>query len=65
VSAGLSGQPAESSALDGAVVRTLLAVTALAAGLAGAWLARGSVAVLGALAVILAAGNGYGKAYSP
>jgi hypothetical protein len=65
VTAGLAGQPAESSALDGAAVRTLLAVVALVAGLAAAWLARGSVVVLGALAVILAAGNGYGKAYSP
>ncbi len=65
MTAGVREQPADNSALDGAPVRILLAVTALAAGLAAAWLARGSVVVLGVLAIVLAAGNGYGKAYSP
>lgn len=65
MTASLREQPAGGSLLDGAAVRTLLAVTALGAGLAAGWLAGGSVAVLGILAVTLAAGNGYGKAYSP
>jgi hypothetical protein len=65
VTASLREQPAGSSLLDDAAVRTLLAVTALGAGLAAGWLAGGSVVVLGVLAVTLAAGNGYGKAYSP
>jgi hypothetical protein len=30
-----------------------------------AWLAAGSIAVLAGMAVALAAGNGYAKAYSP
>ncbi len=65
MTASLREQAAGNSLLEGAAVRTLLAVTALGAGLAAGWLASGSVAVLGVLAVALAAGNGYGKAYSP
>jgi hypothetical protein len=33
--------------------------------MATAWLAAGSIGVLGGMAVVLAAGNGYAKAYSP
>jgi hypothetical protein len=65
VTAGLREHAAGNSALDGAAARTLLALTALGAGLAAAWLSSGSVVLLGVLAVILAVGNGYGKAYSP
>jgi hypothetical protein len=65
VTAGLQERPAGSSALDNAAVRSLLAAVAIAAGLAVAWLAGGSVVVLAVLAVLLAASNGYGKAYSP
>jgi hypothetical protein len=66
VTAGLSEQTgAGSSALDSATVRALLAGLALAAGVAAALLARGSIVVLAVLAVIVAASNGYSKAYSP
>jgi uncharacterized membrane protein YphA (DoxX/SURF4 family) len=66
VTAGLSEQTVpDSSALDSAAVRTLLAGLALAAGVVVALLARGSVVVLAVLAVIVAASNGYSKAYSP
>jgi hypothetical protein len=34
-------------------------------GLAAGWLSAGSFGVLAAMAVLLAAGTGYGKAYSP
>ena len=65
MTAGLREQPAGNSVLDGAAARALLALAALGAGLAAAWFADGSVVVLGGLAILLAAGNGYGKAYSP
>ena len=65
MTAGLDEPQAERSAFDSVVIRTLLGVLALAAGLAVAWLAGGRPVVLGVLAVMLAAGNGYGKAYSP
>jgi len=65
VTAGLDEPQADRSAFDSAVIRTLLGALALAAGLAVAWLAGGRLVVLGVLAVMLAAGNGYGKAYSP
>jgi hypothetical protein len=66
VTAGLSEQAAPgSSALDSVTVRTLLAGLALAAGVVVALLARGSIVVLAVLAVIVAASNGYSKAYSP
>jgi len=45
--------------------RTLAAAAAVSAGMAAAWLAGGSIGVLAAMAVLLAAGNGYAKAYSP
>jgi hypothetical protein len=65
MTAGLGDGRAGSSALDQAAVRSLLAAFAVAAGLVLAWLADGSVVVLAVLAVLLAASNGYGKAYSP
>jgi hypothetical protein len=65
VTAGLDEPQADRSVFDSVVIRTLLAALALAAGLAVAWLAGGRVIILGVLAVLLAAGNGYGKAYSP
>jgi hypothetical protein len=65
VTAGLDEPQANRSAFDSAAIRTLLAALALAAGLAAAWLAGGRMFILGVLAVLLAAGNGYGKAYSP
>jgi hypothetical protein len=65
VTAGLDEPQADRSAFDSAVIRALLAVLALAVGLAVAWLAGGRLVILGVLAVLLAAGNGYGKAYSP
>jgi hypothetical protein len=70
VTAGLDEPQADrsasgSAAFDSAAIRTLLAVLALAAGLAVAWLVGGRVIILGVLAVLLAAGNGYAKAYSP
>jgi hypothetical protein len=46
-------------------VRVGLGVTAVAGGMAVAWLAAGNAGVLAGMAVLLAAGNGYGKAYSP
>ena len=45
--------------------RTLTAVAAVGAGAAASWLIAGSVGVLAGMAVMLAAGNGYAKAYSP
>jgi hypothetical protein len=65
MTASLREQPAGNSVLDGTAARTLLAVTSLGVGLAVGWLAGGSLVGLGVLAVTLAAGNGYGKAYSP
>ena len=61
---GITGQLAEWSA-DRPGVRTLLGVAAIAGGMAASWLASGNVGVLAGMAVVLAAGNGYGKAYSP
>ena len=46
-------------------VRAMLGVTAITGGMAVAWLASGSAAVLAGMAILLAAGNGYAKAYSP
>jgi hypothetical protein len=60
----MSGQLGEWSA-DRPGARTVLGVTALAGGMAAGWLASGDVGVLAGMAVVLAAGNGYGKAYSP
>jgi hypothetical protein len=50
---------------DRPAVRAALGVSALAGGMAVAWQAAGNTAVLAGMAVLLAAGNGYGKAYSP
>jgi hypothetical protein len=47
------------------VRRMLAAAAAVIAGMATAWLAGGSIGVLAGMAVLLAAGNGYAKAYSP
>jgi O-acetylhomoserine/O-acetylserine sulfhydrylase-like pyridoxal-dependent enzyme len=60
----MTGQVGEWSA-DRPGVRTVLGVAALAGGMAASWLASGNAGVLAAMAVVLAAGNGYGKAYSP
>jgi hypothetical protein len=65
VTAGLDEPQADRSVFDSVVIRMLLAALALAAGLAVAWLVGGRVIILGVLAVLLAAGNGYAKAYSP
>jgi hypothetical protein len=43
----------------------LAAAAALAAGLTAAWLMPSRLTVLAALAMIIAAANGYSKAYSP
>ena len=61
---GMTGQLGEWSA-DRPGVRAALGVTALAGGMTASWLASGNVGVLAGMAVVLAAGNGYGKAYSP
>jgi hypothetical protein len=53
------------AALDTPAVRTLLAALALAMGAGIAWLAGGRPIVLAGLAILVAAGNGYSKAYSP
>jgi|HubBroStandDraft_4_1064222.scaffolds.fasta_scaffold321667_3 peptidoglycan/LPS O-acetylase OafA/YrhL len=73
MTAGLTERRARRFALDTAGTRALLAALALAIGLSAGWLAAGRLAagrpamlpVLAGLAVVLAAGNGYGKAYSP
>jgi len=52
-------------ALDRGPVRLVAAATAVLAGLAVGWLAVGGFGVLAVLAVLLAGGNGYEKAYSP
>jgi hypothetical protein len=46
-------------------MRALAAAAAISSGMAAAWVAAGSVGVLAGMAVLLAAGNGYAKAYSP
>jgi hypothetical protein len=43
----------------------LLGAAAVLSGLTAGWLSAGSFGVLAAMAVLLAAGTGYGKAYSP
>ncbi len=53
------------SATDVPSARLLLGTAALLSGLAVGWLSAGSFGVLAAMAVLLAAGTGYGKAYSP
>jgi hypothetical protein len=60
----MSGQLAEWPA-DRPGVRALLGIAAMTGGMAVAWLASGNAAVLAGMAVVLAAGNGYQKSYSP
>jgi hypothetical protein len=60
----MTGQLGEWPA-DRTAVRAALGVTAIAGGMAASWLASGNIGVLAGMAVVLAAGNGYGKAYSP
>jgi hypothetical protein len=60
LSRSAQGQPAMTG-----VRRTLAAAASVSAGMAAAWLAAGSTGVLAGMAVLLAAGNGYAKAYSP
>jgi len=45
--------------------RALLAAGATALGLAAGWALAGRVVTVAILAVLIAAGNGYSKAYSP
>lgn len=45
--------------------RVLLAVGAVALGLGAGWAASGRIVAVAVLAVLLAAANGYAKAYSP
>ena len=45
--------------------RLLLAAAAAGAGIAVGWAASGRLAIVAALAVLVAATNGYSKAYSP
>ena len=47
------------------LVKTVLACFALSAGLAAGWLGSGRLAALAVPAAVLAAINGYSKAYSP
>jgi hypothetical protein len=62
----VTSQPAIGArATEGAPGRLLLGAAALLSGLAAGWLSAGSFGVLAAMAVLLAAGTGYGKAYSP
>jgi hypothetical protein len=60
----MAEQPAEWSA-DRPGVMAMLGVAAITGGMAVAWLASGSAGALAGMAVLLAAGNGYAKAYSP
>jgi len=46
-------------------VKFALAAACMAGGVAIGWLAGGSVAVVGGIAVLVAAVNGYSKSYSP
>jgi hypothetical protein len=45
--------------------RLLLAAAAVVTGFAAGWAASGRVPVVAALAIAVAAANGYSKAYSP
>jgi hypothetical protein len=55
-----TSRPAETG-----VRTTLAAAAAVGSGMVAAWLAVGGIGVLAGMAVLLAAGNGYAKAYSP
>jgi hypothetical protein len=50
---------------DLATGRLVLGAAALLCGLLAGWLSAGNFGLLAAMAVLLAAGTGYGKAYSP
>ncbi|MGO8961621.1 MAG: hypothetical protein ACLQFR_30250 [Streptosporangiaceae bacterium] len=50
---------------DAPSLRLVLGTAALLSGMTAGWLSAGSFGVLAAMAVLLAAGTGYGKAYSP
>jgi len=45
--------------------RALLAAGAIALGLVAAWAVSGRIVIVAIAAVLIAAGNGYSKAYSP
>jgi hypothetical protein len=45
--------------------RALLAAGAIALGLGAGWALSGRIVTIAILAVLIAAGNGYSKAYSP
>jgi hypothetical protein len=45
--------------------RALLALGAIALGLGAGWAGSGRIVTIAILAVLVAAGNGYSKAYSP
>jgi hypothetical protein len=45
--------------------RALLAAGAIALGLGTGWALAGRIATVAIVAVLIAAGNGYSKAYSP
>jgi hypothetical protein len=62
----MTSRLAISGRLTGAAAgRLVLGAAALLCGLTAGWLSAGSFGVLAAMAVLLAAGTGYGKAYSP
>jgi hypothetical protein len=65
VTTGFERPITSNAALDNPAVRTLLATLALALGVGIAWLAGGRLIFLAGLAILVAAGNGYSKAYSP
>jgi hypothetical protein len=45
--------------------RPLLAAGAIAIGLGAGWALSGRIVIVAIVAVLIAAGNGYSKAYSP
>jgi hypothetical protein len=47
------------------VAKVALAIGAVAAGLGVGWAAEGRIAAVAVPAVVIAAANGYSKAYSP
>jgi hypothetical protein len=71
----MTGQAAERPVTDRPASRALLGAASVVAGAAAAWAATampsaqrpsaGPFMLLAGLGVVLAAGNGYGKAYSP
>ena len=61
----ISRPAAGSRVTDDTSTRVLLGAAALLSGMAAGWLSAGSFGMLAAMAVLLAVGTGYGKAYSP